>query len=233
MPPAQRGTGFVNLTDWLGLNKGAAQGMADSLSGDVNHLGQAYNGAEQGAMGTFNNALAANRLQVPQGQLTAEQAAQVGAETYNGPAGLDGGTVAGLYGKAAAAQNAASVTDSNEGRQALLAKHYGSTTWGGGALDAALAGAGDARGGMSGARGAYSRLISNLQGVQDYAAQKATAAKDSFNKGAAKYGAMAPGLQQQEDAANLQKRQQQRQTTQYANQSNRVDSRYRNPPGYP
>jgi hypothetical protein len=233
MPPALRGTGFVNLTDWLGLNRGAAQSMADSLSGDVNKAGQAYNVAEQDAWKNFNNNIAAHTLKVPQGQLTAEQAAQVGAETYGGPDGLDGNTVADLWGKASAAQNAANATDSNEGRQALLAKHYGPTTWGGGALDAALAGAGDTKGSMSSARGAYGRLVSNLQGVQDYAAQKAAAAKDSFNKGAAKYAAMVPGLQQQEHDALRQNIATQQQKTKYANQSNRVDNRYRNPPSFP
>lgn len=205
MPPAQRGTGWTNLQQYLGLNRGAAQGMADTLAGDATAAGQAYTGALQTAGNNLYNQLgAASQKMTPQGSMTSTEAQRLAGQQWTGPAGFDTATVTDLTGKAAAAQNKANALGSNEGRQTLLGKLYGPNTWGGGALDAALAGAGDTKGSMGQAQGAYGRLLESLgQSVQN-AQGEATKYREDFEKGRDYYASQVPGLQQQESLARRQ-----------------------------
>lgn len=215
MPSNQRGTGYTNLQQYLGLNQGSAQRMGDALAGDVEEKGNAFkNSLNTATVGLQDKLRAAGDFGItnPSG-VTADQAAQYGAKQWTGPEGFDAATMNDLYSKGTAAQNAANATGTNEGRQTLLGQHYGPTTWGGGALDAALAGAGGASGRLSAAQGAYGRLVSSLGGIQQNAQDTATAAKNDFNQTAAYWRGQAPQLQQQKDerdAYNLEYQRQNR-----------------------
>lgn len=199
MPASHRGTGFVGLNTYLGLNQGTARNMADGLAGDVEEKGAAFSGALGDAQARFQTQLGdAGDFGLAPDNVTAEQAAEMGGRQWKGPAGLDAGDVANLYGLASQAQNTANATGTNAGRQTLLGKKYGATAWGGGALDANLAGAGDTSGRLAGARGAYGRLVSSLNGAERSAQSAATAGRKQFEDTAAQWKARVPGLQQKE-----------------------------------
>jgi hypothetical protein len=208
MPASHRGTGFVGLNTYLGLNQGAATRMGGALSDDVEAKGGAYATGLQGATDDFNKQLgSAGDLGVADpNSVTSEQAAELAGRQWGGPSGLDTGAVGNLYGMASAAQNAANATGTNAGRQTLLAKHYGgANTWGGGALDANLAGAGGGAGGMAKSRGAYGKLIASLGTAQQGARDSASAAKKAFDESTAAWGSRVPGLQQKERLQNAAK----------------------------
>lgn len=158
MPPYQRGTGFTNLQTYLGLNKGVAGQMGGALAQQAEQQGSAARQAIDADVAKANAAV---------------QAGGTG-QAYSGPQTL--GNMGSLYGQTASAQNYANALGSNTGRATLLGQQYGQNTWGGGQLDAALAGAGAAGGRMATARGQYGKLLEYLQGAQrgvETAAQKA------------------------------------------------------------
>lgn len=200
MPSSQRGTGFVNLSQWLGLNQGSAKAMGDALADDVEAKGGTFNADLNTANTEFDKKLKdAGEFGIPAGTVTSTQAAELGARRWGGPDGFDADTNNRLYGDATAAQNTANATGTNVGRQTLLQKHYGGqNTWGGGALDAALAGSGGGAGRMAASRGAYGRLVASLPSVQQGARDKATTAKDTFNQTVSNWAGAVPGLQQKE-----------------------------------
>lgn len=162
MPPYQRGTGFVGLNQYLGLNRGAAGQMGNALAQQAEQQGAAAQGAIDTATSKANEAVKAGGT----------------GQGYSGPTGL--GDMATLYGQAAGAQNYANALGNNAGRATLLGQQYGANTWGGGQLDAALAGAGAGGQRMAAAQGKYGKLLEYLgnaqQGVQQRAADARTAA---------------------------------------------------------
>lgn len=205
MPPSRQGTGYTNLQTYLGLNQGAAQRMGNTLAGDVeaegskvsNNVNDAYaKFVEQSQKGTLD------RPKAP-GNITSVEAQRRSQQGYTGPValgGAEGVNIGELMSSAATAQNKANAIGTNEGRQTLLSQKYGQGTWGGGALDAALAGAGGAGGRLSAAQGSYGKLLSSLNATQQKAATAADAAKAESEKNAKWYGEQVPVLQAKEAA---------------------------------
>ena len=104
MPASHRGTGFVGLNTYLGLNQGAARNMADGLAEDVEAKGTAFSGALGDAQARFRTQLDdAGDFGPTPDNVTSAQAAEMGARQWQGPAGLDAGAVASLYGQASQA----------------------------------------------------------------------------------------------------------------------------------
>lgn len=145
MPPSRRGTGFVNLQTYLGLNQAGADSMGRGLGQDINRQG------EQLLTG-INSAAAAARAQA--------QAGVPGAGgTYSGPGSFETGA---LSAQVAEAQRAAMAAQDQTGRAELLAQKYGPNTWGGSQLDSALAGAGRGAGAIADASTGVGRLSQYL-----------------------------------------------------------------------
>lgn len=202
MPPAtRRGTGFVGLQQYLGLNQGAAQRMGDTLASGVEAAGAGVQSDTQAAKAKALEAISQGSLAMPGEGTTAAQAKDKATRTYTGPMGMDAGTVTDLYGRAAGVQRQAQALGSNTGRATLLGQKYGSTSWGGGQLDAALAGAGPSGARVSGAAGAYGRLLGQLGGAQSTVQQAARTASDATSKAAKAYGELVPGLEAKETTA--------------------------------
>jgi hypothetical protein len=202
MAASRTGTGFVNLNTWLGLNRGAAENMARGIEDAVGDEAVKYQQAFQGGKDELEAELAKNSVPDASGvkNLTSEMAAQYGATKWNGPEGYSPEAMAKITTAANTTQNAARSTDTNEGRQTLLNRKYGATSWGGGALDAALAGGGGAAT-LERTRGAFGKLADNLGSVAQQGKDRAGAAKAAFEKKTQDYRNMVPGLQQQEKAA--------------------------------
>lgn len=147
MPNKRTGTGFTGLQTYLGLNQGSAGQMGNRLANAVEGQGRRV-----------------------EEDLNADYQ-QFRGDVLKGGAGaptqLD---VSGILPQAASVQNSATALRDNTGRATLLGKDYGQGTWGGGQLDAALAGAGSAGRRLNAVSGAYSNLLGRLRGVQDKAA---------------------------------------------------------------
>lgn len=205
MPPSRQGTGFTNLQTYLGLNRGIAGRMGDALAGDVERAGGGLPGEirslEQNTLDDIKN----KTLQAPGEGVTPQQATEFGQRTYDGPMGLDPARYVDLARRSAAAQNQATALGSNTGRSTLLQQKYGANTWGGGQLDAALAGAGPAAGRLGAASGAYGRLLQTLGGAQTNVQNAGRAAADATGKNAQAYQDMIPGLKEAEYARSVQR----------------------------
>jgi hypothetical protein len=229
MVASRQGTGFVNLNTWLGLNQGSAQNMARGIEDAVADEAVRYQQALQGARDEMEAGIAKNGVPDASGVtgLTSQQAQQYGAQKWNGPEGYSPEAMGRLTTAAYTAQNAARATDTNEGRQTLLTRKFGPTSWGGGALDAALAGAGGGAA-LERTRGAFGKLADNLGVVAQHGKNRASAAKSDFEKKTKAYADMVPGLQQQEqqkaqqaDAALLSERQRELDAEARQNRNNR------------
>jgi hypothetical protein len=162
--PPQRGTGFVNLNQWRGLNQGSANTMGSALADDVDGRQQQIQQDFSGGMERFNSDVA-NGTQGGVGQ----------PRQYTGPTSLDKYLDKGaLLSRGADVASRGLAGGTNEGRATLLREKYGGNTWGGGALDGALAGAGSAGSRLDtqaqNAKGGFSSLQRYLGGA-DAAAQ--------------------------------------------------------------
>jgi hypothetical protein len=137
MPPnAQRGTGFINFQRWLGLNQNSADSMGNAMANDTDRLGQEARDEFTTGMENFNRDVRAG---------TPGLNGSTGEGTYTGPTSLDKYVNASsILGKGMEALTHGQAGATQEGRQALLQKKYGANTWGGSALDSALAGASSA-----------------------------------------------------------------------------------------
>lgn len=216
MPPARRGTGFVGLQQYLGLNQGSAQRMGDTLAGGVEAAGAGVQSDTEAAKGKALEAIAAGSMAMPGEGTTAAQAKDMSGRSYTGPVGMDAATTTDLYGRAANVQRQAQSLGSNTGRAAMLGQKYGQTSWGGGQLDAALAGAGPSGARVSGAAGAYGRLLGQLGGAQSTVQQAARTASDTTSKAAKAYGELVPGLEAKEREVEAERQRQAAQEEQYA-----------------
>lgn len=198
--PKRTGTGFIGLGQYLGLNRGAAQGMGDALASGVETAGAGVENDSLNALRGFDKQVQAgvqNRPGSAEG-LTAAQAAAGAEQGYSGPTSLD---FTDFYGRGAEAQNAANALGVNAGRATLLQKQYGPTTWGGSQLDAALAGQGGAGKRLGAAQGAYGKLLSTLQGRDKAAQGMVDTAQKTSQATQDWYAGQVPGLQQQEAQA--------------------------------
>ena len=148
MPPSRRGTGYVNLQQYLGLNQSGADALGQGLGQDLARQGEQAISSINGAAAAARNAANAG-VTAPGGQ-------------YAGPGSFDTGA---LSTQVAEAQRTASAAQDQTGRAELLAKKYGPNTWGGGQLDSALAGAGRGAGAVSEAATGVRGLAQYLGGV--------------------------------------------------------------------
>lgn len=149
MPPSRRGTGFVNLQTYLGLNQGGAQALGEGLGQQVNQQARDARAAiDAAAMEAQNRALAG--IPNPGG-------------TYGGPNSFgDAADMGALTNQAAQADKAAAAAQTQSGRAELLAQKHGPSTWGASQLDSALAGAGGGAQAMAGGPGGTQRLSAYL-----------------------------------------------------------------------
>lgn len=149
MPPSRRGTGFVNLQSYLGLNQGGAQALGQGLGQQVYQQGrEAQNAIDAAGMEARNKALGG----IPDA-----------GGTYAGPTNFgDAADVGALTRQVAEAQNTARATQDQTGRAQLLAQKHGPNTWGGSQLDSALAGAGAGAGQLGQAADGVGRLSQYL-----------------------------------------------------------------------
>lgn len=216
MPPSRQGTGFQNLNTYLGLNQGASKAMGDTLAADVekeggdvsNRIGDAYyKFLEQSQKGTLRGGGVTpydpNHPSAMGGILTAADAERRSKMGYTGPETLgaaEGVDLGNLMTSAATAQNKANALGTQEGLQNAIAQKYGQSSWGGGALDAALAGQGGAARRLEAAKGSYGKLLQNLNATQQNAADVAASAKKTSADAARQYGQQVEGLKQQEAA---------------------------------
>lgn len=205
MPPSRRGTGFTSLQTYLGLNRGIADQMGGAIAGDVERAGTGVKADTETARNKALSDIAAGSLSMPTGPMTSAEAEANSAKTYTGPMGIDTGTMTDLYRRSGAVQQQAQALNTNSGRATLLGKKYGQTSWGGGQLDAALAGAGGAGGRIAGAAGAYGRLLGDLGNAQASVQQAATTAKDTTAAASKAYADAIPGLKEQEQVAEAEK----------------------------
>ena len=175
MPARRTGSGFTNLQTYLGLNQGIAGRMGNAIVAPVEEQGAKVQGEIDTALDTFEGQVDEGTLKFPNlapGQplppgTTYQQVQELSQRGYTGPNSLDEVTdVAALYGRAADVGNRAGALGTNTGRATLLNKEYGQTTWGGGQLDAALAGAGSAGGRIAAANRGYKGLVEKLGGAQ-------------------------------------------------------------------
>ena len=141
MPPSRRGTGWTNLSTYLDLNKGAAQGMGDTLAGKLETDGQGVQSGLEGLQQGFTDQLGK-------------------PDATSSLAGMDGWSD--LVGRGLDVNAQANALGTMGGTNTLLNKQYGPTSWGGGMLDAGLARAGGAGGRMENARGGYGKLMERL-----------------------------------------------------------------------
>jgi len=174
MPRGQRGSGFVGLQNYLGLNQQAGQRMGNELAQQVEQQGSAARGAIDTAAQDFRQRAGVGQQygaigSSPDAMRNVEQANRV----LGGPTQF--GDTSALALQAANAQRTAQMAGSGAGRQVLLAKQYGqggNYTTGARMLDSALAG----RGGgdrLQNAVGAYSKMREYL-GTSQAASEAAT-----------------------------------------------------------
>ena len=159
MPLSRRGTGFVNLQTYLGLNQGGAQALGEGLGQQLGQQSRDARAAIDAAgMEAQNRVLAG--IPDPGG-------------AYGGPNSFgEAADVGMLTNQAAAADKAVAAAQTQSGRAELLAQKYGPGTWGGSQLDSALAGAGGGAqalaGGPGGAQRLSAYLSSTAQGVNNF-----------------------------------------------------------------
>jgi hypothetical protein len=145
---SRKGTGFINLQTYLGLNGGGAQALGDSIASRVS-------GTDQSAVNAIGGtAIGARRM--------ADQAVKAGG-AYAGPSSFgDVADMGDIATKMANAQKTASAAMDQTGRAALLAEQFGPSTWGGSMLDSALAGAGGGAQGIANAANGVGKLSKYL-----------------------------------------------------------------------
>jgi len=215
-PGNQSSPGYVNFSRILDLNRGAAQGMADKLVGQVQKQGADASSAVQGANTGFGEKVAAgtqsyspgiqarswdpNNPEVSSKDLYA-QAGAMAAKAKQGYAGPADWNAAGYDTKALSkqaqeAQDAANNLNTAGGRAALLRQGAtGTYTAGGASLDAALSGA------ALGNRGAelskqYGNLSQQLVDYQAAGGKAVTAAQATSADAARQYDAAAASILQ-------------------------------------
>lgn len=164
MAASRRGTGFVNLQNYLGLNQGGAAALGNGLAQDVGM-------SQRNAQASIDAAGMEARNQALSGGV---------GGSYSGPQSFgDAANMGALQNQVADAQKQASAAATQVGRAELLAKKYGPNTWGGGQLDAALAGAGGGSGALANATGGAARLSEYLgntaSGVNQFIGQQRSA----------------------------------------------------------
>lgn len=174
--------------------------MGGAIVGDVERAGAGVKADTETARNKALSDIAAGSLSMPTGPMTSAEAEANSTKTYTGPMGIDTGTMTDLYKRSGAVQQQAQALGTNAGRATLLGKKYGQTSWGGGQLDAALAGAGGAGGRIAGAAGAYGRLLGDLGNAQTSVQQAATTAKDTTAAASKAYADAVPGLKKIEAA---------------------------------
>lgn len=217
--PQRPGTGWVNFQRVLELNKPQAQAMGQKVAQDVG--GQAQNALQplQKAQATFKQQVGAQQLPEPEGiaaqaaggdpkgaYARAGQAAAQAKAGYQGPSTLaDVGADPASIGKGlnAAAGRVASI-GSTGGLASALQGLYGRTSMGGGALDAALAGAGGANE-LAAVRGEYGDLAQRLPRAEQEAMSMAEQARGRFSDAEARYNQLLQQIAEQEAMAERQR----------------------------
>lgn len=168
MPPSRRGTGYVNLQQYLGLNQGGAQALGQGLGQQVYQQGRdAQSAIDAAGMEARSQALAG--VPNPGG-------------AYSGPTGFgDTADVGALTNQVAEAQKTARAAQDQSGRAQLLAQKYGPNTWGGSQLDSALAGSGEGAGQIASAADGVGRLSQYLGNTTSSVNQYIGQAKGTTN----------------------------------------------------
>lgn len=191
-----RGSGFIGLQQYLGLNRGAAQRMGDTLAQQVEQQG----GAALGQINTLAQQAQARLGGQPTytAPTSAAEAAQRAAEAKKYAEGISGelgsaADVSATEQAAAKAQQAAQFGTTDAGRSVLLGQQYGQSgyTQGGSMLDSFLAGrGGGAR--LEQANNAYGKLREFLGTARSNYATAANAARQNALGVSQQYGAYRP-----------------------------------------
>lgn len=144
MPSRQRGSGFVGLNQYLGLNQQAGQRLGEGLAQQVEQEGGAAQGEIDNTANLFRQQAGVGQQYGAIGSSPDAMRNVVQANTVlAGPTAL--GDTSNLMQRAAGVEQRAQMVGSEAGRQALLGQQYGQgRTYGTGArmLDSALAGRG-------------------------------------------------------------------------------------------
>lgn len=169
-----RGSGFVGLTNYLGLNRQAGERMGEQLAQQVEGSTNAARGAVDAASSDFAQQVQAGTPTYQTGGNIYDVAGRAASTQYGGPTALSAQTVGGIEQKIADAQRMGQLAGTDSGRAALMG---GTGSQGGRMLDAALAGRSarldQAARGYQGLRGYLGLAQSNAAG-QVASAQKAT-----------------------------------------------------------
>jgi hypothetical protein len=177
-----RGSGFVGLTNYLGLNRQAGERMGEQLAQQVEGSTAAARGAVDAASADFAQRSAAGMPgAMPYGLDAAERDAWLSAPpTYTGPKQIgDVADLSAIEAKLATAERQGRLASTDYGRTALMG---GTGSQGGRMLDAALAGRG---GGVR-----LDQAAKGYQGLRDYLGLAKTGAAGLAATGEQKAGAM-------------------------------------------
>lgn len=185
-----RGSGFVGLQQYLGLNREAGERMGGDFASQVEREGQAAMSGVDAASAAYNNAAGVGitydpNSNVPGAMANVDRANRVLGATP-GAFGSDA-----LALQAANAQRTARMAGSEVGRQTLLRQQYGQNapySQGASMLDAALAGRGGGQR-LDKAAGGFSRLREYLGTAQSTAEGQAADAKKRAGEALGQAGA--------------------------------------------
>ena len=201
------GTGFINLSDWANANAAGTQRLADELAGGVDSQGRAAQGDLDRLQRDFNERLEDGTLRYDPTGVDYGRADYLSREGYTGPNGLyESGLYNSAMGNAQTAGRNANLLNDFYGRQALLddkAGGPGNYSTGQRLLDSALVG-GAAGNRFADLKSQWGGLFDRAQGMERDAANAATEGRRVSDESARQYGALAPGLQRQENAAREQ-----------------------------
>ena len=206
MPPSRRGSGFVNLQTYLGLNQSGGASLGNSLAQDVSAAGAKAGQSISDSATRFTHAKQAAIGTPTEGMTAAELEALKGRE-YSGPRSLD--LTGDQINAVADADKRADMLGSNTGRAQLLQEKYGANSWGGSQLDAALAGGSSAGTALGQAQSKYGRLLEQLGGVQKSVGTLSKSLPQELAARDARVNQLLPGAQQREQDTAQQAQQQQ------------------------
>lgn len=200
---ARRLSNFVNLEDYLGLNKGSGEDMGNVVGGYARDQASNAGVSIAGAQRDFNTAAQGGTVSGPDANAynrnsnlyTGDQARAQGTKGYSGPSSLSD-VNAGLYGQVA---DAVSKLKGAQGASAdVTGQAYGGRVAGGaggGALDSFLMGQTASSSALSGLKDID--LMGSLGAAEKATGARVEQAKDQSTANAAKWSSLAPMLDEE------------------------------------
>ncbi len=178
-----RGSGFVGLTNYLGLNRQAGERMGEQLAQQVEGSTNAARGAVDAASTDFAKQVQAGTPTYQTGGNIYDVAGRAADTRYGGPTALSTQAVGGIEQKIAEATRMGQLAGTDSGRVALMG---GAGSQGGRMLDAALAGR---SGRLDQAARGYQGLRGYLGLAQDNAKAQGVSGQKAADDVRAKYAA--------------------------------------------